>query len=283
LGGGANIIGVNNRDLTTFEVSLETSLRLAEYIPTGILPVSESGIRAAADIAKLESAGYKAFLVGEHLMTANDPASALRKLAVGKVLKICGITNREDAAVAISLGATAIGFNFYPRSPRYIDPRCAAEIPSRPDIRRVGVFVNEARQRVEEIARVARLDVVQLHGDESRADYPTDLEVWKAMRVAEGSDLSALERCPADAVVLDGPAGERYGGAGKTFDWRRAAGLSKPVILAGGLDASNVQEAIALARPWGVDACSRMESAPRKKDHQRMQAFLEAAKAALES
>jgi phosphoribosylanthranilate isomerase len=145
------------------------------------------------------------------------------------------------------------------------------------------VFVNEARQRVEEIARVARLDVAQLHGDEPQADYPTDLEVWKAVRVAEGSDLSALEQCPADAVVLDGPAGERYGGAGNTFDWRRAAGLFKPVILAGGLDASNVQEAIALARPWGVDACSRMESAPRKKDHQRMQAFLEAAKAALES
>lgn len=283
LGGGANIIGVNNRDLTTFEVSLETSLRLAEYIPRGVRRVSESGIRGAAAIAQLESAGYKAFLVGEHLMTASDPASALRKLAVGKVLKICGITNQEDAEVAISWGATAVGFNFYPRSPRYIDPRCAAEIASRPDIRRVGVFVNEARQRVEEIARVARLDVAQLHGDEPPADYPTDLEVWKAVRVAEDSDLSALDECPADAVVLDGPAGERFGGAGNTFDWRRAAGLFKPVILAGGLDASNVREAIALARPWGVDACSRMESAPRKKDHQRMQAFLEAAKAALES
>ena len=283
LGGGAKIIGVNNRDLTTFEVSLETSLRLAEYIPRGILRVSESGLRDAADIAKLQIAGYKAFLVGEHLMTANDPASALRKLAVGKVLKICGITNREDAAVAILLGATAIGFNFYPRSPRYIDPRCAAEIASRPDIRRVGVFVNEARQRVEEIARLARLDVAQLHGDEPAADYPTDLEVWKAVRVAEGSDLSALEQCQADAVVLDGPAGERYGGASKTFDWRRAAGLSKPVILAGGLDASNVQEAIALARPWGVDACSRVESAPGKKDYQKMQAFLAAAKVALKS
>jgi len=283
LGGGANIIGVNNRDLTTFEVSLETSLRLAEFIPGGILRVSESGIRDAADIAKLQSAGYKAFLVGEHLMTANDPAVALRKIVAGKVVKICGITNREDAAAAISFGATAIGFNFYPKSPRYVDPRCAADIASRPDIRRVGVFVNETRQRAEEIARVARLDVAQLHGDELAADYPTGLEVWKGVRVTEGSDLSALERCPVDAVVLDGPAAERYGGAGKTFDWRCAAGLSKPVILAGGLDASNVREAVALARPWGVDACSRVEGAPRKKDHQKMQEFLAAAKAALES
>ncbi len=283
LGGGANIIGVNNRDLTTFEVSLETSLHLAEFIPKGIVRVSESGIREAKDIATLRKAGYSAFLVGEHLMTANDPSAALSKLAAVRVLKICGITNREDAAAAISFGATAIGFNFYAKSPRYIDPRCAADIGSRPDIRRVGVFVNEPRQRVEEIARIARLDVAQLHGDETAADYPAGLAVWKAVRVTEGSDVSALEQCPAEAVVLDGPAAERYGGAGKTFDWRRAIGLSKPVILAGGLDASNVHEAVALARPWGVDACSRVESAPGKKDHQKMEAFLEAAKAALES
>ena len=145
------------------------------------------------------------------------------------------------------------------------------------------MFVNESRQRAEEIARVARLDVAQLHGDEPEADYPRGLEVWKAVRVTEGNDLSALDQCPADAVVLDGPAAERYGGAGKMFDWRRAAGRSKPVILAGGLDASNVQEAIALARPWGVDVCSGVESAPGKKDHQKMQAFLAAAKAALKS
>jgi indole-3-glycerol phosphate synthase/phosphoribosylanthranilate isomerase len=282
LGGGADMVGVNNRDLTTFEVSLETSLRLAEFIPADVVRVSESGIRHAADIAALRNAGYHAFLVGEHLMTAADPAVALRNLVAARVLKICGITNSEDASAAVEGGATAIGFNFYPNSPRYIDPRRAADIASRPDIRRVGVFVNETRQRVEEIARIARLDVAQLHGDESAADYPVGLEVWKAARVTDGSDLSALEQCPAEAVVLDGPAAERYGGAGKPFDWRRAAALRKPVILAGGLDASNVAEAIGLARPWGVDACSRVESKPGKKDHGKMKAFLKTAKAALQ-
>jgi phosphoribosylanthranilate isomerase len=103
------------------------------------------------------------------------------------------------------------------------------------------------------------------------------------VRVTEGSDLTALRNCPAAALVLDGPAAERYGGAGKPFDWRRAAGVPKPVILAGGLDAANVQEAIALAHPWGVDACSRVESSPGKKDHQKMKEFLAAAKAALEA
>ena len=283
LGGGADIVGVNNRDLTTFEVSLETSLRLAEFIPARVVRVSESGIRDRADIATLRNAGYNAFLVGEHLMTAADPALALRHLIAAKVLKICGITTAEDAAAAVESGATAIGFNFYQNSPRYIDPRCAADIGSRPDIRRVGVFVNEARQRVEAIARIARLDVAQLHGDESPADYPAGLEVWKAVRVTEDCDLSALERCPAEAVVLDGPAAERYGGAGKPFDWGRAAALRKPLILAGGLDASNVTEAIGLAHPWGVDACSRVERAPGKKDHGKMKAFLAAAKAALQS
>jgi indole-3-glycerol phosphate synthase/phosphoribosylanthranilate isomerase len=288
LAGGARIIGVNNRDLTTFEVSLETSLRLAEFIPAGIVRVSESGIRDAADIATLRSSGYRAFLVGERLMTARDPAAALRGLVAGgntkgTILKICGITNAEDAAEAMEGGATAIGFNFYAGSQRYIDPRCAGAIASRPDVRRVGVFVNEPRVRIEEIARIARLDVAQLHGDETAADYPSGLEVWKAVRVTEGCELSALEQCPAEAVVLDGPAAERYGGAGQPFDWRRVAEVGKPVILAGGLDASNVQQAIALAHPWGVDACSRVESAPGKKDHHKMKAFLAAAKEALQA
>ena len=202
---------------------------------------------------------------------------------MGTILKICGITNAEDAAAAVEGGATAIGFNFYAGSPRHIAPERAQAIPSAPGVRRVGVFVNETPQRIEEIARIARLDAAQLHGDESPADYPAGLEVWKAVRVTEGIDLSALEQCPAEAVVLDGPAAERYGGAGKPFDWRRAAVLRKPVVLAGGLDASNVKEAIALAHPWGVDACSRVESAPGKKDHHKMKAFLEAAKAVLQA
>ncbi len=201
------------------------------------------------------------------------------------ILKICGITNPADAAAAIDAGATALGFNFYPRSPRYITPQGAAEIPSQPGVRRVGVFVNEPRAHVEEIARIASLDVVQLHGDETPADYPAAAAaaVWKAVRVTEGFDSSRYDDCPAEALLLDGPAAELYGGAGKSFDWRLAGVSSRRIILAGGLDASNVAQAIALVRPWGVDACSRIESAPGKKDYKKMTAFLQAAKVAARS
>jgi phosphoribosylanthranilate isomerase len=191
------------------------------------------------------------------------------------ILKICGITSQEDATAAVAGGATAIGFNFYRRSPRYLAPERAAGIQSAPGVRRVGVFVDEARERVEEIARIAALDVAQLHGGETPADYPASLAVWKAVRVGEVLDLSRWRDCPAEALLLDGPA------SGRSFDWRLAAAAPKPVILAGGLDAMNVAEAVALAHPWGVDACSRIESAPGKKDHRKMNEFLEAAKAAL--
>jgi phosphoribosylanthranilate isomerase len=197
------------------------------------------------------------------------------------ILKICGITNQADTTAAIEGGATALGFNFYPRSPRYIAPRLAAEISTSPGVRRVGVFVDSPPARVEEIARIAHLDVAQLHGHEQPSGYPATLAVWKAIRVTSDMDFAPYRACPAEALLLDGPAAELYGGSGKTFDWRLAAGIGKPIVVAGGLDASNVAQAIALAHPWGVDACSRIESAAGRKDHQKMHAFLQAAKAAL--
>jgi len=218
------------------------------------------------------------------------------------ILKICGITNQEDATAAVEGGANAIGFNFYPSSPRYIAPERAAEIGTPAGVRRVGVFVNEARGRVEEVARIAAVTVAQLHGDETAAEYPAGLAVWKGVRVREGFDFSKYEECAAEALLLDGPAGDVYGGSGKGFDWNlavkkaalQAAGPAESesagriacptktkIILAGGLDGSNVARAIAAAHPWGVDACSRIESAPGKKDLRKMRAFLEAAGAAL--
>jgi len=202
------------------------------------------------------------------------------------ILKICGITNAGDAALACAEGATAIGFNFYRRSPRYIAPERAAAIPTPAGVRRVGVFVNELRETVERIARIAALDVAQLHGDETPSDYPSALAVWKAARVADGFDpLRALGTarfadCPIEALLLDGPAGPGYGGSGKSFEWRLASSIPLQVILAGGLDGSNVAQAIAEGRPWGVDACSRIESAPGIKDPVRMTRFLIAAREA---
>jgi phosphoribosylanthranilate isomerase len=199
------------------------------------------------------------------------------------ILKICGITNQDDATAAIEAGASAVGFNFYGRSPRYIEPRQAAEILSREGVRRVGVFVNEKRERVEEIARVARLDVAQLHGDETPGEYPARLTTWKAVRVGADFDIALYQDVPAEALLLDGPAGDRYGGAGKSFDWKLVRETNRKIVLAGGLDASNVATAVELVRPWGVDACSRIESAPGKKDHKRMTAFLHAAMLAAQS
>jgi phosphoribosylanthranilate isomerase len=198
------------------------------------------------------------------------------------IIKVCGITNAEDAEAALSGGANAIGFNFYPRSPRYIAPDRAAEIPT-PGARRVGVFVNESPAHIAEVARLAALDTAQLHGDESAADYPEQLAVWKAARVGSGFTFEPYADVPVEALLLDGPAGDLYGGAGRAFDWQVAAATRHRIIVAGGLDASNVARAVELAHPWGVDACSRIESAPGKKDHAQMKRFLLAARAALRS
>ena len=196
------------------------------------------------------------------------------------MVKICGITNREDALAAIEGGAAALGFNFYPASPRYITPEQAAEIGAGlsvwPAVWKVGVFVDEAPERVLRIARQAGLDVAQLHGSESRENYPRSIRVWKAIRVRDGQVPETLD-FPAEAVLLVGPA------SSESFDWQNISGMSRfagKLILAGGLDAGNVRQAIEQAHPWGVDACSRLESAPGRKDRFKMAEFLKAALAA---
>lgn len=195
------------------------------------------------------------------------------------MVKICGITALDDALAAVDAGASAIGFNFYTRSPRYITPEAAAQIalklPS--DILQVGVFVNEAAAEMERIGNIVKLDVVQLHGDERPDEMPVLPRVWKAFRVTPEWTLQALEDWSAEAFLLDGPAPLRYGGSGTTFDWTSAVSIHKHIIVAGGLDASNVQLAIQQSRPWGVDACSRLESAPGKKDREKMRQFVKAA------
>jgi phosphoribosylanthranilate isomerase len=186
------------------------------------------------------------------------------------MIKICGITNRQDALAAVEAGATAIGFNFYPRSTRYISPNAAAVIAAHVDVLKVGVFVDDPDAAV--IADQAGMDVVQLHGAETPAQVPSGVRVWKAFRVSSDWDASVMSEYPVEAFLLDGPSP----GSGETFDWRRAAGLGN-VILAGGLGPDNVSEAIRQVRPWGVDACSRLERAPGVKDYEKMRRFIKAA------
>jgi phosphoribosylanthranilate isomerase len=190
------------------------------------------------------------------------------------MVKICGITNREDALVAVEAGASAIGFNFFRESPRYVSPTgvamIAAKIPSH--IWKVGVFVNEIPESIAKIVLDAGLDVAQLHGiSEARG-----VRIWRAIQANE-SLLSHINDELAEAIVLDTPSEDLYGGTGKTFDWSRAKDLPKRIIIAGGLDASNVRQAIEKAGPWGVDACSRLEKAPGLKDAEKVRKFVKAA------
>lgn len=197
------------------------------------------------------------------------------------MVKICGITNWYDAAEAVAAGASALGFNFYPKSPRYITPEAASGITNRLPSRvlRVGVFVNETAAQIESIGKLAALHVAQLHGDEPPEDLNGhSMLVWKAFRMSPEWDSKQMVLYPAAAFLLDGPANGNYGGSGKTFSWSDARGLSaRPVIIAGGLHGGNVAEAIQQARPWGVDACSRLEISPGRKDHQKVRAFVKAA------
>jgi phosphoribosylanthranilate isomerase len=195
------------------------------------------------------------------------------------IVKICGITNLDDAQAAISGGANALGFNFYPRSTRYIGigdaTRLITQLP--PDVLKIGVFVNEPGARVVDLVKRIGLDVAQLHGDETPEQYPAGVRVWKAARVDEQFTLGAWASCPAEALLLDSAPNGGYGGSGQTFDWARAIGGSRQIVLAGGLDENNVREAILQVKPWGIDACSRLECTPGRKDHARMAAFLKAA------
>ena len=193
------------------------------------------------------------------------------------LIKICGITHEQGAAAALDAGANALGFNFYPRSPRYVTPERAAEIikTTRGDYLRVGVFVNAGSGELRQTAERVPLDVLQLHGDQS-ASLPSPYRLWKSADPSQPPTDSASR---FEAYLLDTPSKE-FGGSGVTFPWQWAVQFPHRFLLAGGLDADNVAEAIAIARPWGVDACSRLESCPGRKDAQRVREFVRAAQTA---
>jgi phosphoribosylanthranilate isomerase len=197
----------------------------------------------------------------------------------GGIIKICGITTAEDAAAACKAGATALGFNFYPKSPRYIAVETAkaiaASLPS--SVLRVGVFVQPTGAEVRRILADAGLDVAQVHGAFTEDAAP--LRLWRAVPVDEAFRSDRLKEYEAEAVMLDTPT-SAFGGSGRVFEWDRVRATSVRLIVAGGLDGGNVEAAIRTLRPWGVDACSRLESAPGTKDAEKMRRFAAAAQAA---
>jgi len=218
--------------------------------------------------------------------TANRSSKQKPKHMSNILIKICGFRTADAAIAAAEAGADMLGFNFYPKSSRYIEPEDAAKIsralPS--GVTRVGVFVNEPVERVRSIAEACGFDTVQLHGDYTQEDIAglTPLRVILALGVSSASDLDKLEGVEADFILLDAAVKGMYGGTGRSFDWRLAAEARKhtavPIILAGGLKAANVRQAIRQASPNGVDVAGGVESAPGVKDISMIEKFIAAVK-----
>ena len=199
-------------------------------------------------------------------------------------VKICGITNWTDARRAVEAGADFLGFNFYPRSSRYIAPPSARRIVQRlpQGVASVGVFVNEPEQEMLAIAQEVGLDYVQLHGDETPelvSRMRRSFRVIKAIRVRDSfraSQLGNFKR--ASSILLDGFDAHLRGGSGKSFNWKlaKSAGRKRQIFLAGGITPENAAEAVSAAQPFAIDVCSGVESRPGKKDAARMRALVAA-------
>ena len=197
-------------------------------------------------------------------------------------VKICGITRREDALLAVELGAWAVGFVFWPGSPRYCDPRTARAIITAlpPSVVTVEVFVDQPAGHVRMVAAESGITTIQLHGRESVL-FAQSLgrPVFKAVAVSNGFTAASLDEIPADiTVLLDAFDPATHGGTGRTIDWSAAASAAarRPVILAGGLNAGNIAEAVRHVRPRAVDLSSGVESAPGVKDAAKLHAFFNA-------
>jgi len=195
-------------------------------------------------------------------------------------VKICGITNYEDALAAMEMGADLLGFNFYPGSPRYVSPPKATAIinklPAFIDV--AGVFVNSSLEEIREIAGQCQLDWIQLHGDEDtefcRWLAYDSMKTMKSLRVKSADDLQQVDRYFTDAILLDAYDPSRYGGTGLTFDWNIIGHIGRRVFLAGGINPDNAAAAVELG-VYGIDVCSGIESEPGKKDHKKMKALFD--------
>ena len=202
-------------------------------------------------------------------------------------VKICGLTNYDDASAAVDMGADLLGFNFYPKSPRFITPEKAIEIinklPGFMDI--AGIFVHEKSDKEDEsfnkihkTINQCQLNWVQLHGDESpqfcQRFLSLNVRTMKALRVKDKTDIEKADDFFTDAILLDAFQPDKYGGTGLTFDWNVIGHIEKRVFLAGGINPDNAAEAVKLG-VYGIDVCSGIEAKPGKKDHIKMKKLFE--------
>ncbi len=245
---GADPIGINARDLSTFAIDRNVQLRLVGEAPRDRVVIAESAVHTRAQGAAAELAGADAILVGSALMRAPDPSAKLRELLSRPLVKVCGLTREEDVAVAVEAGADLCGFILVPASPRAAD----RVLPVPDTVISVAVFVGEPEE--------TDADLVQL----------TEREEGKV----RGRDAVLLHDGDQVATVIDRPWGEDE----DPTQLERARAVEGRLVLAGGLDAQNVRRAIAATRPWAVDASSSLESSPGVKDHDKVRAFVAAAR-----
>ncbi|GAA4713903.1 bifunctional indole-3-glycerol-phosphate synthase TrpC/phosphoribosylanthranilate isomerase TrpF [Sphingomonas lutea] len=279
---GADIIGINNRDLKTLQTDLRVTERLAPLAPEGVLVVAESGIASRADVMRL-SPLVDAFLVGSSLMAADDIGGAARSLIHGRV-KICGLTREEDVEAVIRAGATHAGLILVPDTPRALSldaARPLAMLARRGGLKTVGVFRDEESAQVIAAARALQLDAIQLHGRESareiaqfRSCLPPSVEIW----AVRGIDENMIEPPRnADRSLFDTRVGDRCGGSGIAFDWDRLR--TDPELpgafISGGLNAANIGGAAKLGA-HGLDLSSGVESAPGIKDQAKLAGLFDA-------
>lgn len=269
----AAAIGINNRNLKTLEIDLNTTGRLLPLLPPHTLVISESGFINHGQVHRYKDV-VDGFLVGTSLMRQERIDRALRELIFGRV-KICGLTNAEDARCAYDNGAFYGGLNFSTLSPRRVSVEDARSIMLGAPLSWGGVFVNQPVDDVIKIARQLKLDFVQLHGDEEkdyiaqlRPDLPADCAIWQAVRVKD--QLNVKPNLNVDLFVFDAHSEALYGGTGQSFDWSVVKNIGVQFALAGGINPSNVNRAESIV-PYVIDIASGVEEGdPRKKSSQKL-------------
>ncbi len=300
LGAGARIVGVNSRDLRTFEVDLPGMARLGALLPASVARVAESGIRSRSDVEALAAAGYGAFLVGEALLKAPDPARMLRALRGENPteVKICGVTREEDVDACLEQGVDWIGLVFAARSPRRVTPEKGRLLRMRAKGKRearredgdaegaaaggvkgvVAVFAGNDEEEIRRVVELVRPDVIQMAHpalSPSKKLFSSDITFWNTIRIG-GDGLSSTKNAEGDALHFDTSVAGVGGGTGRVFDWSLMDGVdrSRPMVLAGGLTPENVADAVRKVRPDVVDASSGVEAAPGIKDPAKIAAFV---------
>ncbi|PWK50106.1 bifunctional indole-3-glycerol-phosphate synthase TrpC/phosphoribosylanthranilate isomerase TrpF [Pleionea mediterranea] len=284
----ANIIGINNRDLTNLTTDLSNTERLSQLIPKDRIVISESGINTRADINRLAPC-VNGFLVGSSLMAADEVAEAAKQLVYGNI-KICGVTTVDIAEQAFTSGASYVGLMFYSKSVRVVTPEQAEQICTQVPGRYVGVFVNEDANTIADISKQCSLSAVQLHGYETEQQVSavrtalndsgqSQVEIWKALPLVNHNNIELIVHASryADKVLVDYQSDSEQGGTGQSFDWSLLPELlkhldEKNIIIAGGINADNVSKLFKFSNVM-LDLSSGVEENKGEKSSQLISQF----------